>query len=66
MITSNLSPMKEVAGPGACLVDPYDPGSIREGVRKMIEDAGYREQLVRAGFANVQTIRALRSSKPIS
>jgi glycosyltransferase involved in cell wall biosynthesis len=54
VITSNLSPMKEVAGPGACLVDPQDAGSIGDGVRKVIEDAGYREQLVRAGFENVK------------
>lgn len=54
VITSNLSPMKEVAASGACLVDPHDPASIRAGVLKVIEDAGYREQLVRAGFANVE------------
>jgi glycosyltransferase involved in cell wall biosynthesis len=54
VITSNLSPMKDVAGDGACLVDPYDPDSIRDGVRRLIADAGYREQLVRSGFANVE------------
>ncbi|HVU98946.1 MAG TPA: glycosyltransferase family 1 protein [Puia sp.] len=54
VITSNLSPMKEVAASGACLVDPHDPASIRAGVIRVIEDTGYREQLVRDGFANVQ------------
>jgi glycosyltransferase involved in cell wall biosynthesis len=54
VVTSNLSPMKEVAASGACLVDPYDPASIRSGLLKVIEDAGYREQLIRSGFANVE------------
>lgn len=54
LVTSNLSPMKDVAGRGACLVDPYDPESIRHGVLFVIGDAGYREQLVVCGFANVK------------
>jgi glycosyltransferase involved in cell wall biosynthesis len=53
VITSNLDPMREVAGLGACLVDPHDPASIRAGVQKVIGDEAYREQLVRNGFANV-------------
>jgi glycosyltransferase involved in cell wall biosynthesis len=53
VITSNLDPMREVAGSGACLVDPHDPASIRAGVQKVIGDEAYREQLVRNGFANV-------------
>jgi glycosyltransferase involved in cell wall biosynthesis len=53
VITSDLSPMKDVAGSGACLVNPFDPQSIRAGVLKVIGDAEYREQLVQAGFKNV-------------
>lgn len=52
VITSNLSPMKEVAGGAACLVDPFDVASIREGVLRVIGDKDYREQLVRRGLAN--------------
>ena len=53
VITSDLSPMKDVAGTGACLVDPYDPSSIRAGVLKVIGDEEYRDQLVQAGLKNV-------------
>jgi len=53
VITSNLSPMKEVAGEGACLVDPFSPGSIKEAVLKMIQDKEYRDQLVENGFLNI-------------
>ena len=31
VVTSNISPMREVAGDGAVLVDPYSPESIRNG-----------------------------------
>lgn len=54
LITSNLSPMKEVAGDGALLVDPYDPESIRNAVTKLIEEPGIRESIVEKGSRNVQ------------
>ena len=52
VITSNLSPMKEVAGDAACLVDPHDVASIREGVLKVIGDEDYRASLISAGLVN--------------
>jgi len=54
VITSDLDPMREVAGGAACLVDPYKPESIREGVLKVIRDKAYREQLVEKGFINAE------------
>lgn len=54
VITSNISPVKEVAGSGACLVDPYDVNSIRNGILKMIQDDEYRECIVKKGFENVK------------
>jgi len=53
VLTSNISPMKEVAGKGACLVDPYDPESIRSGVKKIIEDDDYRNIIIKKGFENL-------------
>lgn len=53
VITSNINPMKEVAGEGACLVDPNDIASIREGVRRVIQDNAYREKLVESGLSNI-------------
>jgi len=53
LITSNLSPMCEVAGSGACLVDPLDVSQIREGILRIIADSGYRDQLVERGLQNV-------------
>jgi len=53
LLTSNVSPLCDVAGLGACLVDPLDVISIREGLRKIIDDNKYRHSLVRHGLANV-------------
>jgi glycosyltransferase involved in cell wall biosynthesis len=50
VLTSRLSPMMEVAGDAALLVDPYDTGSIRQGLIKIIEDGAFREGLVQKGF----------------
>ncbi len=54
VVTSNIDPMPEVAGPGACLVDPSEPESIRDGVKRIIEDADYRKSLVEMGLCNIQ------------
>jgi len=58
VLTSNLSPMKEVAGKGAFLVDPDQIPSIKEGLLKIIEDSTYRNTLIELGFENVQGYEA--------
>jgi len=57
VLTSNVWSMPEVAGDGACIVDPFDVSSIRAGLRRIIEDHDYRTRLVEAGFANVERFR---------
>jgi glycosyltransferase involved in cell wall biosynthesis len=52
VITSNCSSMPEVAGKGACLVDPFDVSSIRAGILRVINDEVYRDQLIVAGREN--------------
>ena len=58
VVTSNIGPMPEVAGKAACLVDPFDCASIRAGVLRVIEDAGYRSHLIEEGFENVKRFQA--------
>lgn len=58
VVTSDCSSMPEVAGEGACLVNPLDPVSIRSGVLRVIHDAEYRETLVQRGFENAARFRA--------
>jgi glycosyltransferase involved in cell wall biosynthesis len=52
VITSNLASMPEVAADAACIVDPYDPGSIRSGILRVIQDSAYREGLIERGYRN--------------
>ncbi len=54
VVTSNISPTNEVAGKGACLVDPYDVQAIRAGILRVIEDAPLRQQYIEQGLLNVQ------------
>lgn len=54
VITSNILPMREVAGESALLVDPTDVAAIRQGIRRLIDDATYRQTLVDAGLKNAR------------
>ncbi len=54
VITSARSPMKEVAGVGACLVDPESIMEIREAVLRVIHDSKFRAELIQAGIDNVK------------
>lgn len=54
VITSNILSMPEVAGDAACLVDPENIDSIREGFNKIIHDDSYREKLIEKGFNNIK------------
>ena len=58
VITSNINPMKEVAGKGACLVDPYDVHSIRNALLQIISDSGYRTDLIQEGLLNAKRFSA--------
>ena len=54
VVTSNISPMTEVGGAGACYVDPTDIDDIRRGILRVWQDETYRNKLLRAGRANAQ------------
>ena len=58
VITSNCSSMPEIAGDAACIVDPFDPQSIREGVTRILTSADYSRSLVEAGFVNAARFSA--------
>lgn len=53
LITSNIIPMCDIAGDGACIVDAFDISQIHEGICRIINDHGYRTKLVEQGFKNV-------------
>lgn len=54
VITSNISPLREVAGGAATLVNPSNVSEIREGILRLINDKIYRENLVEKGVENAK------------
>lgn len=66
VITSNISPMKEVSGDGALLVDPYDVHAIRSGILQLVADSVLREELLLKGAQNVEKYRVPRIAKKYS
>lgn len=55
VITSYLSPMKDIAGEGgAVFADPYDHLSIREGIVTIIGDQNLRGKLIENGRENIK------------
>lgn len=53
VLTSNIDPMKTVAGEGAILVDPYNTDDIRNAVQKAITDGNSRKDIIQKGFQNI-------------
>jgi len=54
VVTSNISPLKEVAGGGAVLVDPNNFLSLKKGILSVIENKSLREKLVEIGVENIK------------
>jgi glycosyltransferase involved in cell wall biosynthesis len=55
VITSDLGAMKEVAKDSACLVNPFDVLSIRDGLLRIISNANYYNELVELGRENIKS-----------
>ncbi len=53
VVTSDLEPMRSVAGNGAILIDPHDISGIRQGILRLIEDENFRDALIERGSENV-------------
>lgn len=54
ILTSNRSALVEVAGDAALLADPEDVDALAEGLRRLTEDAGLRQDLAARGHARAK------------
>lgn len=54
LVTSDTSSMPEIAGKGACLVDPTRPEEIVSAVIKITSNPEYREKLIEDGRRNAR------------
>lgn len=66
VLTSQLEPMISVAGDAACMVDPFSSESIRQGLKKIIRDDAYRNELIEKGFENVKRFQLEKVARQYS
>ena len=54
VVTSNISPMIDIANHSACLVNPMCVQEIRHGLLKVINQDNYRIELINKGYENAK------------
>ena len=54
VITSSISSMPEIVKNAGHIVDPYNVEDIRNGIKKLISDNNYRNELIQNGFENCE------------
>lgn len=54
VLTSNISPMIEVAGEGTCFVNPLDVKEIKDSFLKIINDDDFRNNIIKKGLNNAK------------
>lgn len=57
VVTSNIPPMKDVAGEGGLTVDPKSVLEIREAYKNLIENDEFRNKVVTDGLINVERFK---------
>ncbi len=65
VITSNVSSLPEVVGDAALLIDPYEPESIADAMRRVLTDASLRDHLRERGLARVRDFSWDRSVRRV-
>jgi glycosyltransferase involved in cell wall biosynthesis len=63
VVASNCSCVPEIAGLGACYVDPKDVTDIRRGIEQVINNDDYRNELIEAGLKNAQRFEIKRIAR---
>jgi glycosyltransferase involved in cell wall biosynthesis len=55
VVATNTASLPEVAGQGAVLVPPQDDMALAEGILAVIQDGGFRDRLIQAGYHQAQS-----------
>lgn len=66
VLTSDISPMKEVAGTGAVLTNPSNISDIRSKIIEIIKNSELRNKVIKAGLENVKKYSAPEIAKKYS
>jgi glycosyltransferase involved in cell wall biosynthesis len=65
VLAANSSSLPEITGSSALLVDPLDVEALADGLQRITADHALREQLVQAGYANVQRFNWERTADAV-
>ena len=65
VITSSAASLPEVAGDAAIMVDPYDSGAIKEGIKNLLNDEELRKELSAKGLERAKLFTWTRSAQII-
>lgn len=60
VLTSNIEPMKEVAGNGALLVNPKNVNDIKSGFLSILQDEQFRNKAIQNGYENIERFNSTR------
>lgn len=63
VITSDLEPMKYVAGEAALLCNPLETSSIRSAVERILHDKPLQDRLIQNGFENAKRFSPEKSAQ---
>jgi len=63
VVASRAGALPEVVGETAVLVDPHDPGSIRDGLAALLDDPARRRTLAEAGLARASSFSWERTAR---
>jgi glycosyltransferase involved in cell wall biosynthesis len=65
VLTSNNSSLPEVVGDAAIKINPLKENGLKEGIVKLLSDAGLREELKKKGFEQAQKFSWEKSAKKV-
>lgn len=65
VVTSNVSSLPEVSGEAALLVNPTDVEAITEAMRRLLQDADLRRQIVARGFEQARQFTWDRAARQL-
>ncbi len=65
VVVSNVSSLPEVVGDAGVLVNPYDAESIADGIRRVLDDASFRTDLIARGVQRARTFSWGESAKRV-
>lgn len=59
VLTSNISPLKQISNNSTILINPYDVNSITKGFKELITNEELRNKLITRGLANSEKYTAI-------